>query len=156
MTLLAIVRSNLLLALLLGHAVQAGPAAPAAQRTVEIAATEAMRYSVTRIAARPGETLRLVLTVTSKMPKTVMAHNIVVLAKGVNAGRFNTAAMLARETEYIPIDRKADMLAYTGLAGGGERVEVTFTVPTQTGSYAFICTFPGHFNQGIKGELIVK
>lgn len=149
-------QTMLLLAAVIGHPAQVGPPATAAQRTVEISATETMRYSVTRILAKPGETLRLVLTVTSKMPKTVMAHNIVVLARGVNAGRFDTAAALARDSEYIPLDRKADMLAYTGLAGGGERVEVTFTVPTRPGTYAFICTFPGHFNLGMKGELVVK
>ena len=156
MLLLAIVWSNLVLALLLGYGAQAAPASTPPQRTVEIAATEAMRYSVTRIAAKPGETLRLLLTVTSKMPKNTMAHNIVVLARGVNATRFNNAALLARDSEYIPLDRKGEMLAYTGLAGGGEKVEVTFTVPSQPGTYAFICTFPGHLNQGMKGELVVK
>jgi azurin len=152
----AVVSLNLLLAVVVGQAAPAGPAGPAQPRTVEISAGDAMRYSLPRIPAKAGETLRLVLTVSSKMPKTVMAHNLVVLAKGVNAARFNTAASMARDSEYIPLDRKGEMIAHTGLAGGGERVEVTFTVPSQAGTYAFICTFPGHFNLGMKGELVVK
>jgi azurin len=78
------------------------------------------------------------------------------LARGVNAARFNAAATMARDSEFVPLDRKGEMIAYTGLAGGGETVEVTFTVPDRPGTYAFICTFPGHFNLGMKGELVVK
>jgi azurin len=134
--------------------VQQQSAAPA--RTVDIVGTDNMKYSVTRIEAKRGETLRLVLTTQSKMPKDVMAHNIVVLARGTNAERFNTAAIAAKATDFIPAARKAEIVAYTGLAGAGEKVEVTFTVPDAAGNYEFICTFPGHFKLGMKGVLVVK
>ena len=38
----------------------------------------------------------------------------------------------------------------------GETVEVTFKVPAEAGSYPFLCTFPGHFVVGMKGNLVVK
>jgi azurin len=132
------------------------PPAPTAARTIEIVGTDNMKYSVARIDAKPGETLRLVLIVQSKLKKDVMAHNIVVLAKGANAAKFNAAAMAAKATEYIPVDRKPEILASTALAGGGETVEVTFTLPDKAGTYDFICTFPGHFALGMKGVIAVK
>jgi azurin len=135
---------------------QAAPAAGGDARTVEISAADNMRYSLSRIEARRGETLRIVLSVVSKFPKKTMAHNLVVLAKGASASRVNAAAAKAKDADFIPPDRKSDIVAHTGLAGGGETVEVTFTVPDETGNYEFICTFPGHYRLGMKGTLVVK
>ena len=42
------------------------------------------------------------------------------------------------------------------LAGAGETVEVTFKVPAAAGEYPYICSFPGHFQAGMKGMLSVK
>jgi uncharacterized cupredoxin-like copper-binding protein len=33
---------------------------------------------------------------------------------------------------------------------------VTFGVPAKPGSYTFICSFPGHFNAGMRGTLVVR
>ena len=140
-------------AALVGLALQT-PAASA--RTIEIIGTDNMKFSVTRIEAKPGETLRIVLKTQSTMPKAVMAHNLVVLAKGVNATKFNDAAAQHRANEFLPPDRQKEIVAATKLAGGGETVEVTFTVPSQAGNYDYICTFLGHFKMGMRGVLAVK
>lgn len=65
------------------------PAAPAAQakpaagaRTIEIVGTDDMKYSVTTIDAKPGETLRVRLTAKGALPKIAMAHNFVLLKLG--------------------------------------------------------------------------
>jgi uncharacterized cupredoxin-like copper-binding protein len=42
------------------------------------------------------------------------------------------------------------------LAGPGETVVVTFKVPAKAGSYPYMCTFPGHYAAGMKGDLVVK
>ena len=68
---------------------------------------------------------------------------------------FVTAAMNARPT-FIPADKKADIIAHTELAGAGETVEVTFKVPAAAGDYPYICSFPGHYQAGMKGTLTVK
>ena len=108
------------------------------------------------ITAKPGEQLRVRLVVKGAMPKIAMAHNFVLLTKGAKVVDFATAAMSAQATGFIPADKKADILANTGLAGAGETVEVTFKVPAAAGEYPFICTFPGHFQAGMKGTLVVK
>ena len=134
----------------------AKPAATGKPRTVEIVGTEKMQFDKTEIAAKPGETIRVVLKAVGTMPKAIMAHNFVLLKDGVDAVEFNKAAFNARDTGFIPPDKKGDVLAATDLAGGGETVEVTFKVPAKAGSYNFICSFPGHFAMGMRGKLVVK
>jgi len=146
------------------------PAAPAAKpagdtqkpaasakgvRTVEIVGTDDMKFSLATIAAKPGEQLRVRLTVKGGMPKIAMAHNFVLLKKGVSQVDFVTAAMAARP-DFIPADKKADIIAHTALAGAGETVEVVFKVPTVAGDYPYLCSFPGHFQALMKGTLTVK
>lgn len=132
------------------------PASASAPREIKINGTDAMQYSVKKIEAKPGESLKIVLSTVSSMPKTEMAHNFILLAKGTNVDSFVMAASLARNTEYIPAAKKASILASTKLAGGGETVEVTFTAPTEPGEYVYICSFPGHYAAGMKGILVVK
>jgi azurin len=140
----------------------AKPAAPAAKkaggvgRTVELTGGDDMKYSQTAIEAKPGETLHVVLKSTGTVPKIAMAHNFVALKAGVDAAKFSQDAMTARETDYVPAERKADILASTKLAGPGETVDVTFKAPTKPGVYPYLCTFPGHFAAGMHGELTVK
>ena len=141
----------------------AKPGAPAAKtagkasgRTIEITGGDDMKFSLTSIQAKPGETLHIVLKTVGKIPKVAMAHNFVQLKLGVDAAKFSQDAMTARDTEYVPASRKADILAATALAGPGETVEVTFKAPAKAGSYPYVCSFPGHFAAGMRGDLIVK
>jgi azurin len=127
-----------------------------AARTVEIIGTDDMKFNTTEIAAKKGEQLRIRLTAKGVMPKIAMAHNVVVLKKTADPAAFATAAASARATDFIPAANKADVIASTGLAGNGETVEVVFKVPAEAGSYPFLCTFPGHFVVGMKGNLVVK
>lgn len=140
----------------------AKPAAPAAKkagaagRTIELTGGDDMKFNVTAISAKPGETLHVVLKNVGTVPKIAMAHNFVALKTGVDAAKFAQDAMTARDTEYVPAARKADVLASTKLAGPGETVEVTFKAPAKAGVYPYLCSFPGHFAAGMKGELTVK
>lgn len=125
-------------------------------RTIEIKGTDQMKFSVTEINAVPGEKIRIVLTTVSKLPKMAMSHNVVVLQDNTDVEAFANASAMARDNGYIAPDMKDQIIAATPLAGGGETVEVTFTVPEEPGSYTYICSFPGHFLGGMKGTLNVK
>jgi azurin len=127
-----------------------------APRVITMVGTDAMKYTVTAIVAKPGEKLTVKLTGQGAIPKVAMAHNFVLLAAKTDATAFSTAAAMARATDFIPADKKAQVLAATKLAGNGETVEVTFDAPKAPGVYEFICTFPGHFAAGMKGTLTVK
>ncbi len=133
---------------------QAKPASAA--RTVEITGGDDMKYSVTSIAAKPGETLHIKLVSKGTLPKIAMAHNFVLLKLTAKQLDFVNAAATARETDFIPPAMKDQVLAATTLAGPGETVEVTFKVPTAPGTYNYMCTFPGHFAAGMRGTLVVK
>ena len=128
----------------------------AAPRTVEIIGGDDMKFSVTSIPAKPGETLRIRLVSKGTLPKIAMAHNVVVLKLGAKQIDFANAAAMASTTAYIPQDMKDQVLAATALAGPGETVDVTFKVPTAPGSYPYLCTFPGHFAAGMRGTIVVK
>jgi azurin len=134
---------------------KAAPKAGAA-RTVELTAGDTMKYDKAEIAAKPGETLRIVLKNTGTMPKLVAAHNFVLLKAGSDSAAFATAAFNARETDFIPPSLKTSVIANTTLAGPGETVETTVKVPAKAGSYPYLCSFAGHFALGMKGTLVVK
>jgi azurin len=137
-------------------AAQTKPAGGAAVRTVEITGGDDMKYSVTSIPAKPGETIKIKLVSKGTLPKIAMAHNFVLLKLGAKQLDFVNAAAMARATDFIPADMKDQVLAATALAGPGETVEVTIKVPTAPGAYPYMCTFPGHFAAGMKGTLDVK
>lgn len=143
--------------LALANAPQAKAAAKkGAARTIEMKGLDTLKFQPAAITAKPGETIRIVLKVESMMPKVAMAHNFVLLTQKADVDSFVQAAARARATDYIPAARKADIIAKTDLAGGGETVEVTFTAPKEPGTYTFVCTFPAHYQGGMKGTLTVK
>jgi azurin len=131
-------------------------AQPSSVRTIEIVVGDNMKYSVSTITAKPGEQLRVILKDVGTMPKLAMAHNFVLLKKGVDPKRFVDLSASARETDFVAPAVNYQVLATTGLVGPGETREVSFAAPTTPGTYMFVCTFPGHFALGMKGTLIVS
>lgn len=108
------------------------------------------------ISATPGEKIHIRLTTQSKLPATAMAHNFILLILSADVQAFDKAAIKAKDNNYIPPGMTDQILAHTELAGGGETVEVTFTVPDKKGDYTYLCSFPGHYAAGMKGILNVE
>ena len=125
-------------------------------RVLDIVGTDDMKYSVTTITARRGETLKIRLVAKGVIPKVAMAHNVVVLKVGTDILKLLKDGAPHRGTDFIPPEMKDAVIAKTPLAGPGETVQVIFTVPSKPGKYPFICTFAGHYQAGMKGTLIVK
>ena len=148
--------TSILAAMFIFVTLATGLSADPAARTVTITAGDDMKFSVTKIVAKPGERLRVVLTSRGTMPKLAMAHNVVFLAKGTKADAFINASATARATDYIAPAMKSKVIAATKLAGNGETVEVTFDAPKVAGNYDFVCSFPGHYLGGMRGVLTVK
>ena len=131
--------------------------APAAEgRKVQITANDQMKFSVLEIRAKAGERLSVTLANTGTTPKFSMGHNWVLVLPMPDVQPFLTAAAEAVTTEYVPQGTQKDrILAATKLLGPNERDTVTFTAPTTPGRYDFFCTYPGHYQVGMRGVLIV-
>lgn len=131
---------------------------PAAQkaREIDITANDAMKFNLLEIRAKPGEALSVTLTNLGTMPKFSMGHNWVLLAADVKVEAFANDASNAAKTDYVPAAYKDRILAATKLLGPKQSDTVTFKAPMQPGRYPFLCSFPGHVQVGMKGELIVE
>lgn len=131
-------------------------AAPAgAVKAFTLTGSDNMRFTPAVIRVKAGDKVKVTLKAVSAMPKVVMGHNFVLLKAGVDATAVATASQSARDTDYVSPKSKAQIIAHTAIAGGGESVTVEFTAPA-AGKYQFICTFPAHFAGGMVGQLIVE
>lgn len=124
----------------------------AAQKTKQVTIEPVgnqMKFAQTEVRATAGTELTIVFDNTATSP--AMHHNVVVLEPidGVKK-TVGTAAMTAKQNDYIPPKHIDKIIAYTPMSAPGETVEVTFTVP-DPGKYPYICTYPGHWTtmQGV-------
>lgn len=129
---------------------QSGP------RTVELTAGDNMKFNLSRIEVKAGEELKVVLTNIGSQPKEVMGHNWILLKLGTEVEAFDRAAAQAKASDYIPADKQAQIIAHTKLLGPRKSDEVSFTAPSAPGEYPFLCSFPGHYQVGMKGVLVVR
>ena len=124
-------------------AVAAAPA-PTAPRVIEITANDTMKFNLTTIEAKAGETIKIVLTNNGTLPKEAMGHNLVVLKPGSDSGAFCAAAMTAKATDYIPESLKGQVVAATALLGPKKSEEILLK-DLKAGEYPYVCSFPAHF-----------
>src|SRR3954467_12221104 len=132
--------------------------APAASSAgnFDLTANDSMKFSVTRLEVKAGQDVKVTLTNVGTMPKAAMAHNFVLLKKGVDPKAFADAAVGAQATDYIPADQSDKIIAHTKLLGPKQSDEVTFKAPTEPGEYTYLCTYPAHYQSGMKGVLVVQ
>ena len=123
---------------------------------INISATDQMKFDTTDITAKVGEKVTILLTNDGSLPKTAMAHNIVVLKPGTDVMAFVASASKHAAGDYLPDDAQAaNMIAHTKLLGPGEDDTISFT-PTVPGVYEYVCTFPAHAAAGMRGKITVQ
>ena len=127
----------------------------ASQDTVKITlnSNDKMQFDLSEINVFEGQTVILTLHHTGTMPLSAMGHNFVLLTKGTSISGFAKIALKAKDNDYIPTDQ-SNIIAHTGLIGGGESDTITFDAP-EKGTYDFLCSFPGHYSI-MKGKFNVK
>lgn len=121
---------------------------------IVVEGNDQMKFNTSLIEVHEGQTVKLTLKHVGTMAKAAMGHNWVLLNSGVDKAEFASAAMSAKDTDYIPADKTADVVAYTKTIGGGEEVTIEFEAPAK-GSYEYICSFPGHYGM-MNGKFVVK
>ena len=134
------------------------PAAPQPGLNVVITGNDSMKFSVVRIDAQPGQIIHLEFRNEGTLPKQVMGHNWVLLKLpgAAAAAAYAAVAISAQKEDYEPKSLADEVLASVPLLGPKQSGEVTFTAPAAPGHYSYFCSFPGHYQVGMKGELVVK
>jgi len=125
-------------------------------QTIELTANDEMKFNLERFAVQAGSTVKIHFKNVGSMPKMSMGHNVVVLKQGTDEKAFVEAAIQAPANDYIPPAQTDAVIAHTKMLGGGEEDSIVFKVPSKKGNYTFLCSFPGHFQVGMKGTMMVK
>lgn len=125
-------------------------------KVVEIEGTDDLKFTKENIRVKPGQVVKVKLTTVSDYPKQAMAHNFLLVALDANVDKVASKSAQAHKNDYVAEGMDEAILAHTGMAGDGETVSVTFTVPEKPGDYPYICTFPGHYSSGMEGTLQVS
>lgn len=120
---------------------------------VLITTNDAMKFSVTEVRVRSGQSVRLTLKHTGKLDKKIMGHNVVILKKESKLSAFAMAAAAAKDNDFIPVATD-QVIAHTKMIGGGEITRIEFKAPS-SGIYDYLCSFPGHYSM-MRGKLIVE
>jgi len=136
-------------------AASAAPAEKSGARVIEITGNDSMKYNLTSIEVAVGEEITIKLINVGTMPKQAMGHNLVVLKAGSDANAFSMAAASASATDYIPASLNDQVVDHTKMLGPKESDSITLTF-SEAGEYPFICSFPAHFQVGMKGVITVK
>jgi azurin len=125
-----------------GGSASGGGAASSGPLTIDIASDgENLAFDKKTLTAAPGQQV----TVKFKNNSAAQQHNWVLVkggdaaAKAIADGGITAGAA----ADFLPAD-KANVLAHTKVANGGETVEIGFTAP-EAGTYQYICTVPGHY-----------
>ncbi|MEX1062519.1 MAG: plastocyanin/azurin family copper-binding protein [Balneolaceae bacterium] len=113
-------------------------------------------YELEQILAQPGEEISIRLESRSELPASAMSHNFILLEMDTDVDRFANESMTAPDNDYISPDMEDQVIVATDMLAGGESDTIQFAVPTEPGTYTFICSFPGHYAGGMVGEIVVE
>ena len=102
-----------------------------------------MKYDIEEFTVEAGTTIEILFE-----NNDAMQHNLLIVEPGALAIVGNAAETMARTPSgvakgYVP--ELAQVLAYTVLVDPGTTSTLRFEVPSTTGDYPFVCTFPGHW-----------
>jgi azurin len=125
-------------------------------KTVEITADDKMKFSITEFDVDHGQKVTVTLKNVGTSPKASMGHNFVALQKNVKWEKFVEDSSMDAAHDYVPAAAAKDVIGHTKLLGPNESDSVTFSAPFVPGDYDFVCSFPGHATQGMKGVMHVK
>ena len=121
---------------------------------ITIESNDQMKYNLSEIRAKAGNTVVLTLVNVGTMPKDKMGHNWTLLNAGIDSEEYALEAANAADNDYQVKGRESDVLAHTAILGPGETETLTFTAP-EAGTYKYVCTFPAHYGT-MNGVLIVE
>jgi azurin len=101
------------------------------------------------------DTITVTLAHTGNLPANAMGHNWVLTAEGDAKAVSKAGSGAGIDNDYLPQDDER-VIAATDLIGGGETSSVSIPMSEldASGSYVFLCTFPGHY-PAMKGTFTI-
>ncbi len=122
-------------------------------RPVTLNTASNLSFATRTLRVRAGEAIRLTLNNPDVVP-----HNWALLRPGTLSSVGRLANQLVSDPagwarHYIP--QTDDVLAWTDIVPPKKSFTIWFRVPTEPGTYPFLCTFPGHW-MVMNGEMIVE
>ncbi len=113
---------------------------------------EQMRFDKQFLVVEVGKPMGITLQNDDAMP-----HNLAILTPGALEEIGQAAEKMSAEPDaagrlYVPTSAK--VLYATKLVSPGQKAQLAFTAPSESGEYPFVCTFPGHWRRMV-GTLAV-
>lgn len=126
---------------------------------ITITGNDVMKYDTEEFTVTTGQTVALTFKNVGMLPVVAMGHNVVILKPGTDIAKFVTDCMTGfgeKPQRFLPKDKAllGQIVANTKVLGPKEEETIVFTAG-DSGTYDYLCTFPGHFGV-MKGKMIVK
>lgn len=131
------------------------PALQKGPKTFHLTGNDTMKYNLTTLNVMAGDPVTLTMTNAGSLPIVAMGHDFVLLKQTADPAAFDQAAITHKGDGYFPTNLANEVIAHTKLLGPKQSQTIHFTAPSKPGDYVYLCTFPGHFQAGMKGVLIV-
>jgi len=129
---------------LLGTILAAAPlhaAAPASATFTIKTMTAQMRYDTAELLVTPGQPVKIIFENGDDLP-----HNLVFCQPGTDTMQMALKQMenpeQALKRNWLPDDSR--IWAHSRMLNPHDRQEFSFIAPAKTGTYPYVCTFPGH------------
>lgn len=113
---------------------------------------EDFHYATDTLSAPAGSTITLKLTNRTN-PDDEVGHNWVLVKPGQEDSVLANGIKAGDDNDWLDTEDPG-IIAATRLIEGGDKNSVTFEAPAP-GAYTFLCTFPAHYNGGMKGTLTI-
>ncbi|MEJ7692770.1 plastocyanin/azurin family copper-binding protein [Daejeonella sp.] len=107
---------------------------------INIHAVSGMQFDLVRFNVRPGVKVKINFTNSDDM-----SHNFLLTKPGTRLEVVNAALQLEEkgpEMNYIP--KSESVLWSIPVVSANQSATLSFTAPSQPGSYPYVCTYPGH------------
>ena len=109
-------------------------------QTVSVQGEDGLKFSLTSFDVKAGARIRLDFTNVSDM-----LHNLVIVRPG-GAARVGDASQKlgldGTRLDFVP--RTSDVLFHTAIVAPRQSETIYFEAPATPGTYAYLCSFPGH------------
>jgi azurin len=119
-------------------------------QTITIGTVPGLKFDISEIQVKAGSRIRIVFNNNDDM-----LHNLVITKPGtanaVGEAGLNLG-LKGSEMNYVP--KTSDVLFHSNIVEPEKSESIYFVAPKQTGTYQYVCTFPGHYTL-MQGKLKV-